>query len=67
MRVAVVGLGLIGGSVALAARERLEATVTGYDSSQEAADAAWRAGRALNFDEAMTLALAAVGAGTPSG
>ena len=34
---------------------------------QEAADAAWRAGRTLNFDEAMTLALAAVGAGTPSG
>ncbi len=39
MRVAVVGLGLIGGSVALAARERLEATVTGYDASDSAVEA----------------------------
>jgi prephenate dehydrogenase len=31
MRVAVVGVGLIGGSVALAAREHLDATVAGYD------------------------------------
>jgi prephenate dehydrogenase len=33
MRMAVIGVGLIGGSVALAARERLGATVTGYDAS----------------------------------
>jgi prephenate dehydrogenase len=39
VRVAVVGLGLIGGSVALAARERLEATVTGYDASDSAVEA----------------------------
>jgi prephenate dehydrogenase len=34
-RIAVVGLGLIGGSVALAARERLGAQVAGYDISAE--------------------------------
>jgi len=33
MRIAVVGVGLIGGSIALAARERLDATVSGYDRS----------------------------------
>lgn len=42
MRIAVVGLGLIGGSVGLAARQRLGATVAGYDSDpaalQKAAD-----------------------------
>ena len=32
MRVAVLGVGLIGGSVALAARERLSASVAGYDA-----------------------------------
>ncbi|MGC9219783.1 MAG: prephenate dehydrogenase [Solirubrobacteraceae bacterium] len=35
MRVAVVGLGLIGGSVALAARERLGAEVTGWDHNPD--------------------------------
>jgi prephenate dehydrogenase len=40
MRIAVVGVGLIGGSVALAARERLGATVFGYDARDQAADAA---------------------------
>jgi prephenate dehydrogenase len=40
VRIAVVGLGLIGGSVALAARARLEATVSGYDESSQAAKAA---------------------------
>jgi prephenate dehydrogenase len=44
VRVAVVGLGLIGGSVALAARERLEAIVSGYDASEEAASAALERG-----------------------
>ena len=44
MQIAVVGLGLIGGSLALAARERLEATVTGFDSSEEAARAALERG-----------------------
>jgi prephenate dehydrogenase len=36
LRVAVLGVGLIGGSIALAARERLGATVAGYDRSSEA-------------------------------
>jgi prephenate dehydrogenase len=36
VRIAVVGVGLIGGSVGLAARERLGATVSAYDVSTEA-------------------------------
>ena len=36
MRIAVVGVGLIGGSIALAARERLGATVAGHDPDPEA-------------------------------
>jgi prephenate dehydrogenase len=36
VRVAVLGVGLIGGSVALGARARCGATVTGYDASDEA-------------------------------
>jgi prephenate dehydrogenase len=36
MRIGVIGVGLIGGSVALAARERLGATVSGYDPSADA-------------------------------
>ncbi len=40
MRVAVVGLGLIGGSIALAARERLAAEVSGWDADPTAIDAA---------------------------
>ena len=39
-RIAVVGLGLIGGSIALAARERLGARVSGYDTSEPALRAA---------------------------
>jgi prephenate dehydrogenase len=44
VRIAVLGVGLIGGSVALAARQRLGASVCGYDSSSEAVAAAVRAG-----------------------
>ncbi len=36
MKIAVLGVGLIGGSIALAARERLEASVTGFDVSADA-------------------------------
>ena len=36
MRIAVIGVGLIGGSIALAARERLDAEVAGHDASREA-------------------------------
>ncbi len=39
-KIAVVGVGLIGGSIALAARERIGATVTGYDVREDAARAA---------------------------
>jgi prephenate dehydrogenase len=39
-RIAVIGVGLIGGSIALAARERLGAEVAGYDSSPAALAAA---------------------------
>ncbi len=44
MRVAVVGVGLIGGSIGLAARERLGAEVAGFDSSQDALRAAVKRG-----------------------
>ncbi len=44
MRVAVVGLGLIGGSIALAARERAGAEVTGWDADPLALQAALRRG-----------------------
>ncbi|MGH2893362.1 MAG: prephenate dehydrogenase/arogenate dehydrogenase family protein [Solirubrobacteraceae bacterium] len=44
MRLAVLGVGLIGGSVALAARERLGAEVTGYDDSPEALERALQLG-----------------------
>jgi prephenate dehydrogenase len=44
VNVAVVGVGLIGGSVALAARERLDATVTGWDPDGAAVAAALQRG-----------------------
>ena len=40
MQIAVVGVGLIGGSIALAGRDRLGATVVGYDSNERALRAA---------------------------
>lgn len=39
-RIAVIGVGLIGGSIGLGARERLHASVAGYDASPEAVEAA---------------------------
>jgi prephenate dehydrogenase len=42
LKVAVVGVGLIGGSVALAARQRLGASVGGYDRSEQALAAGLR-------------------------
>ena len=44
MRIAVIGVGLIGGSIALAARERTGATVTGADASPDALSRALRRG-----------------------
>ena len=40
MRIALVGVGLIGGSIGLAARERLDASVTGFDTGARALDLA---------------------------
>ncbi len=40
MKVALVGVGLIGGSIGLAVRERLGATVAGYDTSAAALETA---------------------------
>ncbi len=44
MRLAIVGVGLIGGSVGLAAREHLQADVRGYDASAAAVAAALERG-----------------------
>ena len=44
MRVAVVGLGLIGGSIALAARERLSAEVSGFDADPTVIETAVKRG-----------------------
>ena len=63
MRIAVVGVGLIGGSVGLAARERLGAEVVGFDPSPAALDAALEVGAvdvaAAGADEALDGAEAA--------
>ena len=56
-RVAVVGLGLIGGSVALAARERLDAHVAGYDVRPEAARNALGRGAVNEIGESMAEAV----------
>jgi len=40
LKVALVGVGLIGGSIGLAARERLDASVTGYDTDGGAVETA---------------------------
>ncbi len=58
MRLAIVGVGLIGGSVGLAARERLGAEVRGYDSSPDALGAALERGA---LDAAATSVEEAVG------
>jgi prephenate dehydrogenase len=44
LRIALVGVGLIGGSIGLAARERLGASVAAYDSSGEALQVALERG-----------------------
>ena len=57
MRIAVLGVGLIGGSVGLAARERLGAEVIGWDPDPDALDAALEVGA---IDSAASAADAAV-------
>lgn len=58
MRIAVIGVGLIGGSVALAARERTGATVTGADASADALERALDRGAidraATSLDDAVS-------------
>jgi prephenate dehydrogenase len=44
MRIAVIGIGLIGGSIALGARRRLGASVAGFDESGDAVGAALELG-----------------------
>ncbi len=44
MRVAILGVGLIGGSIGLACRRRLEGTVTGFDSDPATLERALEAG-----------------------
>ncbi len=59
MRVAVIGVGLIGGSIGLAARDRLGAGVAGYDPDPRVREAALRRGA---IDEAFESPAAAVAA-----
>jgi prephenate dehydrogenase len=70
LRVAVVGLGLIGGSIALAARERLAAEVTGWDAEPAAIDAAVERGAIVSGAGSLASAVAeadAVFAAAPVG
>jgi prephenate dehydrogenase len=62
LRVAVVGLGLIGGSIALAARERLQAEVSGWDQHDAAIDAALSRGAISSGAGSLASAVAAADA-----
>jgi prephenate dehydrogenase len=54
VRVAVVGVGLIGGSIGLAARQRLGAHVSGYDPSAAARETALARGAVLEAFDSIT-------------
>ena len=54
MRVAVVGVGLIGGSIGLAARQRLGAHVSGYDPSAAARETAIARGAVVDAFDTVT-------------
>ena len=58
MRVAVLGVGLIGGSVGLAARERLGASIAGFDRSADALGRALQRGAIDDACESATSAVA---------
>jgi prephenate dehydrogenase len=58
MRIAVLGVGLIGGSIGLAARERLGATVSGHDASAQALTLARRRGAVDRVYDAVADAVA---------
>jgi prephenate dehydrogenase len=57
-RLAVVGVGLIGGSVALAARQRLGAEVTGFDASSVALSQAVALGALDRAEKSIAVAVA---------
>jgi prephenate dehydrogenase len=57
VRITVVGVGLIGGSIALAARERLTATVCGYDTRPGALRTAIERGALDETAESVTAAV----------
>ena len=58
MRIAVVGVGLIGGSIALAARERLEARVVGFDPDDAVGAAALARGAVEEMAPSVAAAVA---------
>jgi len=58
LRIALVGVGLIGGSIGLAARERLDASVAAYDPSGEALRIALERGAIDRASEDVTGAVA---------
>lgn len=58
MRAAIIGVGLIGGSIGRAARERLGADVTGWDPARDALDVACRIGALDRAAETLEAAVA---------
>jgi prephenate dehydrogenase len=58
VRIAILGVGLIGGSVGLAAQERLGATVSGYDASDDALATALERGAVTRACETVQEAVA---------
>ena len=58
VRIAIVGVGLIGGSIGLAAQERVGATVSGYDARDEALTAALQRGAVSRAAESVADAVA---------
>jgi prephenate dehydrogenase len=60
VRVAVLGVGLVGGSIALAARRRLGAEVSGFDPDGEVIDRATESGALDRFAQTVADAVAGV-------
>jgi len=58
VRIAVVGVGLIGGSIGLAARQRLGAHVSGYDPSAAARETAVARGAVVDAHDTVAAAVA---------
>src|SRR5437899_1451252 len=54
MKVAVLGVGLIGGSIGLAARKRLDAEVVGFDPDGSVAERALELGAVASVAESAT-------------